>query len=523
MKTNRKTHQYWAPSDSGLSVVTAMLLALSFTVSVAFNFDNVLAQSKRRPTRRPDVQVKRPQSELQLRTYEFDTVTLNSKGAITNRRKGHARYYIEGIGGVGLDIVAIPGGVFTMGSSRHEEDPPHKVNLPSFYMGKYEVTQAQWRAVSKLSKVNRDLNPDPSSFKGDNLPVEQVTWEAAMEFCARLQRSTGRTYRLPSEAEWEYACRAGTTSEFTFGETITPDRVNYDGNQPYGSAPKGMIRKGTTPVGSLGVANGFGLYDMAGNVAEWCLDIYHDSYENAPTNGSSWDDPSTTFIGYQTDRVARGGYWYGGAEQCRSARRSHHLFMSHYGSHLGFRVVADAKNDTVGSQEIVTPPAPGAPQDDDRLQHDWHIEEGTNGGVNYISKQPAPPPFSYNGEPEATLAIESVNISGRPRSLSQVASTEIREIRKELQIGDYQENDGHKPQAGIASWVEEIDGQQVAFIKYRFVGAIGEPRVTARTARHAILIRNGKLYFVHLTVLFAKHQEEVRSDQIRLIKSIIRK
>lgn len=518
MKTNRKTHQCRALSDRWLSAMLAMLLALSFPASVAFDGNSAVAQSKRPPTRNSGPQVRRSPSKPQLRGYEFDTVTVNSKGAITNRRKGHARYFVENINGAGLEMVEIPGGAFTMGSSRHEESPAHKVNAPSFYMGKYEVTQAQWRAVAKLPKVNRDLNPDPSNFKGDNLPVEQVKWIDAMEFCARLHRATGRTYRLPSEAEWEYACRAGTTTEFAFGETITPDLVNYDGNSPYGSAPKGMLRKRTTPVGSLGVANGFGLYDMLGNVEEWCMDIYHDSYDGAPADGSARDDPTTTFVGYRTDRMARGGYWYSGAELCRSAYRNHHLFMYHSGAHLGFRVVADAQTGVVGSQEErIKSPTPGAPEDDDRLQHDWQIEEGQS-GVSYTSNHPAPPPFSYSGEPEATLAIESVKISGKPPSLSEVVKSEIQKIRKELQISKYLENDGHKPQANIASWVEVIDGQQVAFIKYRTAGVKGEPRAMPRNIRHAILIRNHKLYFVHLTVLFAKHQEEVRADQIRLVK-----
>lgn len=109
------------------------------------------------------------------------------------------------------------------------------MTISRFYIGKFEVTQAQWRAMASLSKVSRDLDPDPSTFKGDDLPVEQVSWEDAMELCARLSQATGRTYRLPSEGEWEYACRAGTTTAFAFGETVTPELVNYNG-YPYGSA-----------------------------------------------------------------------------------------------------------------------------------------------------------------------------------------------------------------------------------------------------------------------------------------------
>jgi|GEM_PF-1724706 len=169
----------------------------------------------------------------------------------------------------------------------------------------------------------------------------------------------------------------------------------------------------------------------------------------------------------------------------------------------------------------VTKPA-AVNQADKTLQHDWSTEE-RNGAITFSSNYPAPVPFSRTGEPEATLAVEMEEISGTPLSLGEVVKTEIKGIRKELQIGEYLEDDGHKPQDNIASWVEEIDGQQVAFIKYRTIGIKGESRILPRTIQHAILIRKGNLYFVHLTVIFAKHQEEVRADQIRLIKGIIRK
>ncbi len=141
---------------------------------------------------------------------------------------------------VGLDMVLIPGGSFQMGSPEDEldrgeqEGPQHRVTVPSFCMGKYPITQAQWRVVAELPPANQDLDPEPSRFKGDERPVEQVSWEEAVEFCARLSQFTGREYRLPSEAEWEYACRAGTTTPFHYGETITPDIANYDGNSTYG-------------------------------------------------------------------------------------------------------------------------------------------------------------------------------------------------------------------------------------------------------------------------------------------------
>jgi formylglycine-generating enzyme required for sulfatase activity len=167
------------------------------------------------------------------------------------------------------------------------------VTVGSFYIGKFEVTQRQWRAVALMPKVNRDLNTNPSQFAGDDLPVEQVSWDDAMEFCARLSRATGRSYRLPSEAEWEYACRAGTTTAFSFGETITAGVENYNGNYPWRDAVKGAYREKTVAVGSLGVPNGFGLYDMHGNVGEWCMDNWHENYSGAPGDGSVWEGGNT--------------------------------------------------------------------------------------------------------------------------------------------------------------------------------------------------------------------------------------
>ena len=141
--------------------------------------------------------------------------------------------------GVTLEMVAIPGGTFIIGSPENEEgyhsseSPQHEVTVPPFFMGKYPVTQQQWRVVAALEKVNIDLKSDPSRFKGDNLPVERVSWNDAQEFCARLSRMANKTYRLPTEAEWEYACRGGTTTPFYCGETISTDLANYNGNYIY--------------------------------------------------------------------------------------------------------------------------------------------------------------------------------------------------------------------------------------------------------------------------------------------------
>jgi len=214
-------------------------------------------------------------------------------------------------------------------------------------MGKFPITQAQWRLVAETyPQVERQLNPDPANFKGPNRPIEQVSWWDAVEFCARLSRQTGRTYRLPSEAEWEYACRAGTTTPFHFGETVTTDLANYRGTDNesigwkgnYGQGPKGLYREATTDVGSLANANAFGLYDMHGNVWEWCLDHWHDNYEGEPpTDGSPWVFPGEEKSGDRR-RVLRGGSWDYGPRYCRSACRNGYIPDARF-FNLGFRVV----------------------------------------------------------------------------------------------------------------------------------------------------------------------------------------
>ena len=237
-----------------------------------------------------------------------------------------------------IQMILVPGGVFVMGSPEDEsgrngdEGPQHEVEVAPFFMGRYLVTQSQWRFVVGLPQVRRRLRSDPSYFKGSDRPVERISGYDAEEFCGRLAQHTGRPYRLPSEAEWEYACRAGTKTPFSFGETITTELGNYDGNYTYGDGPKGKRRGGTTPVGQF-PANAYGLLDMHGNVREWCADHWHDSYEGAPRNGDAWlsdlDDAK---------RVIRGGSWSGHPWGCRSAAR--YLFNpGHRHVNIGFRVV----------------------------------------------------------------------------------------------------------------------------------------------------------------------------------------
>jgi len=235
---------------------------------------------------------------------------------------------------VQLEMVMIPSGSFMMGSpeteegSNDDERPQHHVTVPSFLMGKYPVTQAQYQAI---------MGTNPSLFKGSNRPVECVSWDNAVAFCEKLSQITGKTYRLPSEAEWEYACRAGTTTPFHFGETITTDLVNYNCNYTYGQGSKGVYRKETTEVGSFGVANNFGLYDMHGNVWEWCQDDWHNDYEGAPIDGSAW-------LNNEEDnnwKLLRGGSWDTYPENCRSAFRNLSNLDHYYDIHIGFRVVCE--------------------------------------------------------------------------------------------------------------------------------------------------------------------------------------
>ncbi|BAY22472.1 hypothetical protein NIES2100_22350 [Calothrix sp. NIES-2100] len=274
-----------------------------------------------------------PTSQNRLQTFSFEVVTVNAQGNITNRRNRQANYFSDNLGnGVTLEMVQIPGGTFTMGSPAGEaqrdsdESPQHQVTVPGFFMGKYPVTQAQYQAI---------IGNNPSSFKGESKPVENVSWDDAVEFCQKLSQKTKRTYRLPSEAEWEYACRAGTITPFYFGETITTDLVNYNGNYPYASAPKGEYRQQTTDVGKF-PPNSFGLYDMHGNIWERCLDKYHNNYEGAPTDGSAW------LSGNDNDyQMLRGGSWFDLARGCRSADR-YYVTRAYRHLNVGFRVVAVA-------------------------------------------------------------------------------------------------------------------------------------------------------------------------------------
>ena len=308
------------------------------------------------------------QSGPSLRSITFDTVTVDQKGRPLPSEKAAASLFTEALpAGAGLDMVAIPGGTFLMGSPvyqlerRANEGPRHEVTLRPFFIGASPITQAQWAAVAtgRAAKTSRALRPVPSFFKGDRLPVESVTWNEADEFCRRLSEIAGRKYRLPSEAEWEYACRAGTTSAFNVGPTITTDLANYCGtggavcgdsngksiasdvydgvtytSGAYAQGPTGTFRGTTTPAGTF-PPNRFGLYDMHGNVWEYCLDRASDNYAGAPTDGSpNLSGPA------DGERVLRGGSWSHNPAICRSAYRD---FLapdnSGWQGRIGLRVV----------------------------------------------------------------------------------------------------------------------------------------------------------------------------------------
>ena len=260
-------------------------------------------------------------------SFETATVTINrigvgkfSKAQLQiNTKQKIGRSYTETLGNVqgksiGLEMVLIPAGKFQIGSPTSEpehsaeEIPRHIVTIPSFFISRFPITQRQW-------KVLMDNNPAIFIGNGDR-PVESVSWDDVQIFCQKLTERIGKPYRLPSESEWEYACRAGTLTPFCFGETIAANLANYNSASPYKYAPPAISNSATTEVGSY-PANGFGLHDTHGNVWEWCEDVWHDDYDLLPKNGAAW-----TQSGDRSCRVVRGGSWRDPAHYCRSAKRS---------------------------------------------------------------------------------------------------------------------------------------------------------------------------------------------------------
>ncbi|MEH2193684.1 MAG: SUMF1/EgtB/PvdO family nonheme iron enzyme [Nostoc sp.] len=268
--------------------------------------------------------------------FEFEVITVDIQGIETKRCLKQADYFIENLAdGIISQMVSIAGGKFQMGAPQDEsesledERPQHIVTLNPFFIGKYPITQAQWRVIAKLPKIKRRLELEPSCFRGDNLPVERISWYDAQEFCERISRETGRKYRLPSEAEWEYACRAQTSTPFHFGKIITTNLANYCGQSENINS---IYHQQTTEVGSF-LPNTFGIYDMHGLVWEWCADYEHKDYQGAPLDGSSWlNDGNSEY------RILRGGSWDSPTYLCRSASRfSENASVTD--KEFGFRIV----------------------------------------------------------------------------------------------------------------------------------------------------------------------------------------
>lgn len=258
-----------------------------------------------------------------LQSFQFETVQLNSSGHEIARQSRQAEFLTVELGNnTALEMVAIKPGKFLMGASQDEtfsaetEWPQHTVEIQPFAIGKYPITQAQWREIAAWPKVKRDLLVQPARFKGERHPVESVSWLDAMEFCDRLSKLTGVTYRLPSEAEWEYACRANSATPFAYGNTLTAEVANYGSHATYAAETPGGYQPTTTTVGQF-PPNAFGLYDMHGNVWEWCADRWHDSYRGAPTTQAAWNDGGKTAW-----RSLRGGSWSDYPSHLRSAYRS---------------------------------------------------------------------------------------------------------------------------------------------------------------------------------------------------------
>ncbi|MBI4748551.1 MAG: SUMF1/EgtB/PvdO family nonheme iron enzyme [Acidobacteria bacterium] len=257
-----------------------------------------------------------------FQTYQFLTVTLGPHQEIVSRFQKKAVCFIESLSDdVSLTMTKITGGDFWMGSkvgdpnAQESEFPRHHVTVRSFFIGVYLLTQAQWKAI---------MGSNPSRFRDDpDLPVEYVNFSEALEFCRLLSKRTGRTYTLPTEAQWEYACRAGAATPYAFGDSLIPEIAQYQ---------KPDLTGKTIPVGSLKWANAFGLYDMHGNLWEWCLDPDHENYQNAPSDDRVWSVKGNKF------QIIRGGSWSTVADLCRSAYRGR-VLPKVRSNNIGFRVV----------------------------------------------------------------------------------------------------------------------------------------------------------------------------------------
>ena len=348
------------------SLVAVSLLAVTVTLLVTIYLINLVSKTEwasrgtgtESTSAQANLSDKNVDASAQplLKKVSFQAAQFDENGSPVAPVTKEAICFDEDLGnGVTLRMVKIEGGQFLMGSlpeeqySTKNERRAHPVTVPSFYIGQFEITRAQWNAVESMQPVHNDLRKDPSEptvsdqqFQSEaaNLPVSQVTWYEAVEFCDRLTRLAGnkRFYRLPSEAEWEYACRAHTETPYAFGRTITLESVNYSGQDFYHWQVKGEPKGGPTPVGHFNLANQFGLFDMHGNLWEWCRDQWHDNYDGAPDNGKAWEDiEDSPMVG----RVLRGGSYEYPKNACRSATRYTQIPTLDKGGNIGFRVVCN--------------------------------------------------------------------------------------------------------------------------------------------------------------------------------------
>lgn len=256
-------------------------------------------------------------AELDRQFISLDTESISDSGEIYDRRIVNVKRFVEIIEGeVEIVMIKVPGGAFEMGDDNWSHTKPIRtVSVNDFYIGMLPVTQMQWIAISRLPAIDLDLSQNPSYFRGYDLPADSIGWSEAVEFCKRLSEYTQRNYRLLSEAEWEYAARAGSKKSYAFGDILNPFLANYTfANEATENSRFEIVNK-TIPAGSL-KASAYGLYDMHGNVWEWCADVWHKNYTGAPENGQAWTED-----GENGKRVLRGGAWCNWADLCRSSER----------------------------------------------------------------------------------------------------------------------------------------------------------------------------------------------------------
>jgi formylglycine-generating enzyme required for sulfatase activity len=338
-----------------------------------FHFEPVeseVAQLLRMPE--PELVAFTTVSELELEPLKFSFQFATADGELkTGSAKGYREALKDGeapltgqrtlstnaASGPFLPMLHIPAGRFLMGSPANEpgryddEGPQHEVQLKEFFLSQTPITQAQWRAVAKWQRREHEdgelwpeaLDPHPVEklvdselFEGERRPVVNVSWHDAMAFCQRLRLRTGKNYTLPSEAQWEYACRAGTTTPFHFGDTISTKLANYDGSEAYGDGAEGDSREQTTDIDSF-FANPWGLHDMHGNVWEWCADHWYNNYQEAPEDGGAWVYEEAIDNFTTKNRLLRGGSWNIIPRFCRSAYRNHCHPVERFNV-FGFRV-----------------------------------------------------------------------------------------------------------------------------------------------------------------------------------------